>query len=553
MGAEPEIENEKWRYTWESQSHTPILRLLIFPFSKTLNPSLHHHTHNLTLHLHSPPTFLTLTSSSLSLRVPIPNVLLDAELPPTLRSFTDHIEVKLVLLLPVDHPALSALHQTSPLPQPLLIEYDVDKLSSAGEVDFVCRSCRYHLTNKPIRNFVEMPSANWREVADNWFGACCCSFGGISEKLVTRYVNSHTCAQGMCLLSSTSVTICKDDLVESDFPERCGQLHGCSHVADDFGIDAVSEDVGNFGLNEERTSTCNDACEVKCAFDENARVSHPGNGKLSNEPDCSDFARISLDLNDNEHTSNISSCCTHITGILGDKDGEHHLSSNARKIETVEIVGNQKSLLNGFLEDVFMARSSNLSKNIDWHEFTCPQCSTLLGAYPCCEGCAPVDGGVRLFKCYISTCLPVLGSGDIFSKYTMDKMFANRLVECANDESTFRFVVRDLKTKSPVLQIILLNRDTWSCSGYCFSAADKDPDPKLQLRPVIKVLFSDSEAATESQSRVIEEWAAKNSAEDIFMLTYQIQDVVNSLMSAKDIYPPSCASVPGLALSYVQR
>ncbi|CAK8562207.1 unnamed protein product [Lathyrus sativus] len=383
MGAEAEIEDKKWRYTWESQSHTPILRLFLFPFSKTLNLSLQHH--NLTVHLHSPPTFLTLTSSSssLSLRVPIPTVLLDAELPPTVRSFTDHIEVKLLLLLPVDHPALFALHQTSPLPQPLLIEYDVDKLSSAGEVEFVCRSCRYHLTNKPIRNFVEMPSANWREVADNWFGACCCSFGGISEKLVTR--------------------------------------------------------------------------------------------------------------------------------------------------------------------------SSNLSKNIDWHEFTCPQCATLLGAYPCCEGCAPVDGGVRLFKCYISTCLPVLGSGDIFSNYTMDKMFANRLAECANDESTFRFVVRDLKTKSPVLQIILLNLDTWSCSGYCFGAEDKDPDPKLQLRPVIKVLFSDSEAATESQLRVIEEWAAKNSAEDIFMLTNQIQDVVNSLMSAKDIYPPSCASLPGLTLSYMQR
>ncbi|CAK8570254.1 unnamed protein product [Lathyrus sativus] len=100
-------------------------------------------------------------------------------------------------LLPVDHPALSALHQTSLLPQPLLIEYDVDNLSSAREVEFICRSCRYHLTNKPIRNFVEIPSANWREVADNWFGACCCSFEGISEKLVTRYVNSHTCAQGM--------------------------------------------------------------------------------------------------------------------------------------------------------------------------------------------------------------------------------------------------------------------------------------------------------------------------------------------------------------------
>jgi len=182
MGSEGEgeVETQKWRYTWEAQSHTPNLRLLLFPFpfSKTLNPSL-----NLTVHLHSPPSFLTLTSTALSLSVPIPNVLLDADFPPAVRSFSDHIEVKLLLLLPVDHPVLSVVHQTLPLPQPLLMDYgkyfrflllsflfilfyfydlflislvlcfglDVDKLSSAGEVEFVCRSCQYGLTKKPIR------------------------------------------------------------------------------------------------------------------------------------------------------------------------------------------------------------------------------------------------------------------------------------------------------------------------------------------------------------------------------------------------------------------
>jgi hypothetical protein len=48
---------------------------------------------------------------------------------------------------------------------------------------------------------------------------------------------------------------------------------------------------------------------------------------------------------------------------------------------------------------------------------------------------------------------------------------------------------------------------------------------------------------------MIEEWAAKNSAEDIFMLSYQIQDLVDALMSAKNMYPPSCASLHGLILS----
>lgn len=82
-------------------------------------------------------------------------------------------------------------------------------------------------------------------------------------------------------------------------------------------------------------------------------------------------------------------------------------------------------------------------------------------------------------------------------------MFANQLIECANDESSFRFVIRDLNTKSPVLQIILLNPDTWSCSGSCSDTQDEDPVPKLQLRPIIKVLFSDCSTATESQLRSV--------------------------------------------------
>lgn len=42
----------------------------------------------------------------MSIRVPIPPVLVDAESPLSFRAFEDHIEVKLVLLLPVDHPII---------------------------------------------------------------------------------------------------------------------------------------------------------------------------------------------------------------------------------------------------------------------------------------------------------------------------------------------------------------------------------------------------------------------------------------------------------------
>ena len=259
-----------------------------------------------------------------------------------------------------------------------------------------------------------MPSANWREVADNWFGACCCSFGGISEKLVIRYVNSYTCSRGICLLSSTSVTLCKDDLVEYNFPESCVQ-QGCNSLADNPGDDGVSKATKNSGLTKESTSTCSDAGEVICAFDENSRFALPENEKLSvnfryevtkSKPDNGDFSNSRPDSNGAEDVAITPSCCVHKASVLGDED--------------MEILRNQKSFLNGFLEDIFMARLSNLSKDIDWQEFTCPQCTSLLGAYPCCRGHTPVDGGVRLFKCYISTCVPVGGSGDMLRLAKID-------------------------------------------------------------------------------------------------------------------------------------
>ncbi|WVZ26122.1 hypothetical protein V8G54_004666 [Vigna mungo] len=141
---------EGWRYTWEAQSHIPTIRLMVFPNDKTLNPSLQ--CHDLSINLHSSHSFLTLTASSLSLRVPLPAVMLDADSPVTFRPLSDHIEVKLLLLLPVDHPILSSLHPSpTPLLDPLIPESDVKKLSSAGEVDFYCRTCTFKLTKIPLR------------------------------------------------------------------------------------------------------------------------------------------------------------------------------------------------------------------------------------------------------------------------------------------------------------------------------------------------------------------------------------------------------------------
>jgi hypothetical protein len=89
-------------------------------------------------------------------------------------------------------------------------------------------------------------------------------------------------------------------------------------------------------------------------------------------------------------------------------------------------------------------------------------------------------------------------------KYTLERMFTSQLVESAKDELSFRTVVRDLRTKSPMLQIVLVNPNSWCCSGDCLDTkSNTDSVLKLDLHPVIKVLFSDCSSNTESQLRLV--------------------------------------------------
>lgn len=87
-------------------------------------------------------------------------------------------------------------------------------------------------------------------------------------------------------------------------------------------------------------------------------------------------------------------------------------------------------------------------------------------------------------------------------KYTLERMFTSQLLESAKDELSFRTVVRDLRTKSPVLQVVLLNPNSWCCTGCCLGAEDiVDPVANINLHPVIKILFSDCSNRIESQIR----------------------------------------------------
>ncbi|KAG7034119.1 hypothetical protein SDJN02_03846 [Cucurbita argyrosperma subsp. argyrosperma] len=549
------VENpRKWRFTWEAQSHIPTLRLLLF--DSYTNPSLQ--CQNLKVHLNLQQSVVCvawLQDLEMSIRVPMPPVLVDAESPLSFRAFEDHIEVKLVLLLPVDHPIILNFnnvldfsekrgHSNSKALKPLSMDYDQSSLSRSGGVHFYCRNCSFRLSESPLRNFVEMPSVNWREVADNWFGTCCCSFGGISEKLVTRYTNSYRCAKGVCLLTLTTITLYKDDLIGHAFPDYDGtrELKDESDFTD-----------GNWSTEAKQESQCNHTStgEVKSKqFNyKNLVAKTEGNAAVKGSDEVDSPLVTSIpDLHQHGESNVLHDL---------DRDCMHHTCGtyelDPKPINTVDVSDDQISFLNGFLGNIFMARLSNLSADFEWAEFFCPQCSTLIGAYPCRNGCGPTDGGVRLFKCYVSTCLSTEPE-NLFREYTLEKMFASQLLESANEESSFRTVVKELKTKSTMLHIVLINSNSWSCSGYCLGMEDTaEVVPKVDLNPIIKVLFSDCNKSAESHLRKLEEWVTKDIAEEVFMLAHQIEELNEILVSRNDTLPSSCSSLDGLTLTSILR
>ena len=81
-------------------------------------------------------------------------------------------------------------------------------------------------------------------------------------------------------------------------------------------------------------------------------------------------------------------------------------------------------------------------------------------------------------------------------------MFTNQLLDFAKDELSYRTVVRDLKTNIPMLLIVIVNTNSWSCTGSCLSKqSSAEVVPKLDLHPVVKVLFTEGSSKTESEIR----------------------------------------------------
>ncbi|KAJ8492388.1 hypothetical protein OPV22_014109 [Ensete ventricosum] len=596
----------RWRFTWEALAHIPTLRIYLF------HPDVHPSAlcGNLSASLRLDQSLLLVswihdrtgegTGDVVFLRVPVPKVLIDPSCPMECRAMDDHIEIKLALVLPVDHPVMMDLRgvldsdmgemgrQEGGLSDrlvPLPLDLDIKNLS-AGGVHFFCKSCSTKLTKQPLRHFVEMPSVNWREVADNWFGACCCSFGGISEKIVCQYINRYSCHEdgfsnhknkelvacnvindsvkggsvqdfvednadgGVMPGSSSKGDLCMDLATEPSTRKNtdllfCPVLKSsdiCNNVQQrtDCGLKGSSNPIGS-SLDEIQSTHAN-------FLNLNLDNCCGSSGKPLPEP--SDWFPSEAHCNICDHKSN--NLVNYASGgsmldvsIMPAKAQESMTSSG--------LSGSQKWLHNSSLGGGFIVRTLSLSNDIEWVGFSCKKCSSMIGCYPSFKSTnIPVDGGIRLFKCYISTSVPVGGPCDIFRNHTLQRVLANVFLEGAEEELSYRIIVRDLKLKSPMLLLVLLNSKAWSSSGYCsensmgsLSAAD--------LQPVLKVLYSDCSIASEANSRIIEDWSTRNHADEVYMTTCLVDELIMCLKSALYKLPPSCSSLQGMSLSFLER
>lgn len=290
---------------------------------------------------------------------------------------------------------------------------------------------------------MEMPSVDWEDVADNWFGGCCTSFGGAGEKLVSQFISAYGLLEGTSLLDATSITV-ETDYLEADL---VAQVAGPA-VSRDFValkeaiLDASVENdhtTGKIKLNnsEEQAKTTATYAQQPIISEEGHTVSRSETNGVSPQTNQSVTSQMGTDTNNVYFEKSENDCCVenmekskkevdlspvdlgHCCCVNGySEKAEDNLSQlslgNEKRQNMLEIKRDYKLTKTISLGSSFVVKASNLLNDFVWVELLCGRCSSPLGSYPSQCSLVPADGRVRLFKCYTSTEIPVTGPHDVF-------------------------------------------------------------------------------------------------------------------------------------------
>ncbi|KAL9253153.1 hypothetical protein AKJ16_DCAP16931 [Drosera capensis] len=388
------------------------------------------------------------------------------------RTWEDHVGVSIGLLLPADHPIASSFVSE-------LVDCDgreVRRLRMVVAAMWIPVAVLMQRGCLVMRRFTCIAEAALSSSAEG--------LSGVSEKLASDYVKSYRCVEGTYLVRSSTVILCKDDLI------------GCQFG----GVDSLDEPHGDCKLSEGAVVL------GKCHANGNGGFPLPPDDVKSLSLQCKDDKLVCEGHKEDEPENELS-CCPDVTD---DVDHGKSCSTSGSDI-TVDLTADQKSFLN-----------------------------------------EPLDGGIRLLKCYISTSLPASSARDIFRKYSVEKMFADHLMESSKEELSFRTVVRNMKSRSNMMEIVLVNPNSWCCSGYCAEGV-AEWSPKMNLDPVIKVMFFGICDDAKTNSRHGGERGSKEPDDEVFMLRHPRLELIKCLDTNKNMFPPSFSSLSGLLTSRIQR
>lgn len=467
---------------------------------------------------------------------------------------------------------------------------DAKALESTEGARFFCTKCSCKLTDTPFRRVLEVPSMDWREISEHFYGNCCCaSFGAQAEVLVAKFQQLLTPAQDICLVASTTCIVHEENVFTSEVKCAFSKSGACQlSESDKHGSNScpngsskvtsrADDPFANNGI-EQNSKKCTNSPESGDKFDHknngeesmsviarernqavgitcggtSVTPSSKETGVIENDGTCV-VDEVQDSHIDNSRGGKEDSCCSSSCSSKNHVPTEFSVPKEAKEASS-------ESLGNGF-----MTGPGSQSEVMDWEPFFCRNCSSLLGSR---RGDSSKKS-VQFFKCQISTDELVLSSRNIFSDHTFERLFIHELEKNTESNASYRYVVRSFQTGAATLQLILLNQNALVTSGMCppiHTLNDEDSanekrnqrtsgwrPVKVPLKTVAKFMFCDCRMLDLEELRLIDKWAQLQKADDIFMLDAVAGTLLDILKSHQSVYPPSCQSFQQFSLSFLSK
>ncbi|MCO5592639.1 hypothetical protein L7F22_046642 [Adiantum nelumboides] len=161
----------------------------------------------------------------------------------------------------------------------------------------------------------------------------------------------------------------------------------------------------------------------------------------------------------------------------------------------------------------------------------------------------------------IASCLSWLCLVDELVLFKTFKDLLVKELRLRTDENTmYRFLIRSLSSKLPLLQMVVLNYDGLICTGRINADVKEtfqcmDPTTGLLneagLQQSIKVLFLDCTRFSGDNARPAELWVKEHDAEIVFMLEEFVDRLRDELLANSMFCPPSCGLFQSFTSSFL--